>query len=360
MIISSARPGEIAEKIYAGERLNSREAQELFDWDIHELGLAADFRARLVVPGDKVGFILDRIINFTNVCEAACLFCAFHARAGQLEPYELSLEDILARVDELVDLGGTQVMLQGGLHPRFTLGTYISMVRAIKERHPRLCLHSFSPAELVHISRKDGISLDETVGCLKEAGLDSVPGASDLLVDRIRNMVSPRKLTCGQWCEVMDTLFRHGMKSSATMTYGMGETCQERIAHLEVIREVQDRTGIIRAFIPWSFSPPRTRMENVAPATGIDYLKIVAVSRIFLDNVIHIQAGWLTEGMKMAQLALVTGADDMGGVLTEEAVVKATGIKNRTSMNDFIDVIKDAGKIPMQRDSDYREIRTFI
>jgi cyclic dehypoxanthinyl futalosine synthase len=355
--ISSAK---LMEKIYAGERLSPFEAQELFDWDIHELGLAADFRTRLACPGNKVGFILDRIINFTNVCQAACLFCAFHARAGQLEPYELSREEILSKVDELVALGGTQVMLQGGLHPRFTLDMYISMVKAIKERHPQVYLHSFSPAELVYISQKDGMSLDETVGCLKEAGLDSVPGASDLLVDRIRNKVSPRKLTRGQWCEVMDTLFRHGMKSSATMTYGMGETREERIAHLEVIREAQDRTGIIRAFIPWSFSPAHTRMENVVPATGIDYLKIVSVSRIFLDNVTHIQSGWLTEGMKLAQLALVMGADDMGGVLMEEVVVKSTGIINRTNMDEFIDIIKDAGKVPMQRDSDYREIRTFI
>lgn len=357
---SSSHSEKLKAKIYAGERLSPVEAQGLFDWNIHELGMAADFRTGLACPGNKVGFIIDRIVNFTNVCEAACLFCAFHARAGQLEPYELSLESILSKVDELVEIGGTQVMLQGGLHPRFVLDDYISMVKAVKERYPQLCLHSFSPAELVHISRKDGISLDEVIGHLKEAGLDSVPGASDLLVDRIRSKVSPRKITKNQWCEVMDILFRHGMKSSATMTYGMGETREERIAHLEVIRDVQDRTGIIRAFIPWSFSPARTRMKNVAPATGIDYLKIVSVSRIFLDNVTHIQAGWLTEGMKLAQLALVMGADDMGGVLTEEVVVKSTGIKNRTNMDEFIDVIKDAGKVPMQRDSDYRKIRTFI
>ncbi|MEN6331868.1 MAG: CofH family radical SAM protein [Smithella sp.] len=360
MICSSIHSGKIKDKIYAGERLNPVEAQELFDWDIHELGMAADFRTRLACPGNKVRFIIDRIVNFTNVCEAACLFCAFHARAGQLEPFELSLESILSKVDELVEIGGTQVMLQGGLHPRFVLDDYVSMVKAVKERHPQLCLHSFSPAEIAHISRKDGISLDEVIGRLKEAGLDSVPGASDLLVDRIRSKVSPRKITKSQWCEVMETLFRHGIKSSATMTYGMGETWEERIAHLEVIREVQDRTGIIRAFIPWSFSPARTRMEDIVPATGIDYLKILAVSRIFLDNVVHIQAGWLTEGLKLAQLALSMGADDMGGVLTEEVVVKATGIKTRTNMDQFIDIIRDAGKIPVQRDSDYQEIRTFL
>jgi cyclic dehypoxanthinyl futalosine synthase len=358
-IMNNSSSKELKKKIYDGERISPAEAVSLFDWNFIELGMAADFRTRLIAPGDKVGFIIDRIINFTNVCEACCLFCAFHARAGRIDPYELTMEDILSKVDELVEIGGTQVMLQGGLHPHHSLETYISMVKAIKEYHPKIYLHSFSPAELVHISRIQGVGLDDVISRLKESGLDSVPGASDLLVDRVRKMVSPRKLTKDQWCEVMESLARHGMKSSATMTYGMGETLEERVSHLEVIREVQDRTRIIRAFIPWSFSPANTLMENITPATGIDYLKIVAVSRIFLDNITHIQTGWLTEGMKLAQLALTMGANDMGGVLTEEVVVKATGIKNRTNMDELVDIIRDAGRIPMQRDSDYRWIRTF-
>jgi cyclic dehypoxanthinyl futalosine synthase len=350
---------DLQEKIYAGKRIDSEEAVELFSWDILELGMAADHRTRLASPSDNVGFIIDRIINFSNVCAASCAFCAFHARAGQIEPYELSLDDILKKVEELSEAGGTQVMLQGGLHPHHALDTYISMVTAIKKHFPHIYLHSFSPAELVHIARISGITLDGAVHALKTAGLDSVPGASDLLVDRIRSQVSPRKLTKEEWCEVMETLSRHGMKSSATMTYGMGETSEERIAHLEVVRAVQDKTGILRAFIPWSFSPARTRMEDMQPATGIDYLRVVAISRIFLDNIKFIQAGWLTEGMKLAQIALTMGANDMGGVLTEEVVVQATGIKTRTNMAELIDVIRDAGRIPIQRDSEYREIRTF-
>lgn len=346
-------------KIYSGNRISSGEAVQLFSWDILELGMAADYRTRLASPSDKVGFIIDRIINFSNVCEASCAFCAFHARAGQIEPYELYLDDILCKVEELTAAGGTQVMLQGGLHPHHTLDFYTDMVAAVKKRFPDIYLHSFSPAELVHMARRGGLSIDNVVQQLKAAGLDSVPGASDLLVDRIRSQVSPRKLTKEEWCEVMETLSRHGMKSSATMTYGMGETCEERIAHLEVVRAVQDKTGILRAFIPWSFSPARTRMENVQPATGIDYLRIVAISRIFLDNITYIQAGWLTEGMKLAQIALTMGANDMGGVLTEEVVVQATGIKTRTNMAELIDVIRDAGRIPFQRDSEYREIRGF-
>lgn len=349
----------LEEKVYTGERISPEEGVRLFSWDMIDLGMAADFRRNLLSPGHEVGFIVDRIINFTNLCEASCAFCAFHARAGQIEPFELTLDEILAKVGDLVAIGGTQVMLQGGLHPRSTLESYMTLFKAVKSRFPSVYLHSFSPAELIHISRKSNLTLDRVVESLKSAGLDSVPGASDLLVDRVRNLVSPKKLTTGEWCEVMNVLCRHGLKSSATMTYGMGETLEERIAHLDVIRSVQDRTGIIRAFIPWSFSPARTDMEYVPPATGMDYLKMVAVSRIFLDNIAHIQAGWLTEGLKLAQIALTMGADDMGGVLMEEVVVRATGVATGTNMAELIDIIRDAGRTPVQRDSDYRRIKTF-
>lgn len=347
---------ELKRKIIEGRRIEPEEARDLFGWDLIGLGRLGDLRRRPVCPEERVGFILDRIVNFTNVCEAACRFCAFHARANRIEAYELTPDDILRKVESLLAAGGTQVMLQGGLHPNYTLDTYVRLVRTVKDRFPEVYLHSFSPAELVHASRKSGVSLDAVVAALKDAGLGSVPGASDLLVDRIRAKVSPRKITVREWCDVMDALHRHGMKSSATMTYGMGETLDERIEHLRVIREVQDRTGILRAFIPWSFSPPMTGMEDTLPATGVDYLKIVAIGRIFLDNVTHIQAGWLTEGMKLAQIALTMGASDMGGVLTEEVVVKATGIETRTNMDEMIDIIRNAGKEPVQRDSDYRAI----
>lgn len=358
-MMENERKKRLQKKIYAGERISPGDALSLFSWDIFELGMAADWRTRLVSSGSKVGFIIDRIINFTNRCEASCAFCAFHARAGCIEPYELSMDDILGKVEELIAAGGTQVMLQGGLHPEYTLDNYLAMLRAIKDRFPDIYLHSFSPSEVVHIARKDNLSLDEVVKAMKSSGLDSMPGASDLLVDRVRSSVSPRKLTRSEWCEVMYCLSRQGLKSSATMTYGMGETFEEKVSHLAVVREVQDRTGILRAFIPWSFSPARTRMETIEAATGIDYLRIVAVARIFLDNITYIQAGWLTEGLKLAQIALTMGANDMGGVLTEEVVVKATGITTKTNMREFIDLITDAGKIPVQRDSEYQEIRTF-
>ncbi len=350
---------QLKTEIYAGNRISVEQSLTLFGWDLIELGLAADHRRKLVYPKETVGFILDRIINYTNICEAQCAFCAYHAHAGRIEAYQLSLEDICQKVEELVNSGGTQVMLQGGLHPDHTLQNYLDMISMAKARFPNIYLHSFSPSELVFIAKKSRLSLDEVVSALKAAGLNSVPGASDLLVNRIREKVSPKKCTVAEWQNVMETLARHNMTSTATMTYGMGETLQERIEHLQVIRDVQDRLGLLRAFIPWSFSPVNTRMEDIQPATGADYLKMVAIARIFLDNITFIQAGWLTEGTKLAQIALTMGANDMGGVLTEEVVVKATGIENQMTMTTMIDLIQNAGKIPVQRDSQYQEIRRF-
>ncbi|MGC8658536.1 MAG: CofH family radical SAM protein [Desulfomonilaceae bacterium] len=350
---------DLRNRIYSGLRISPVEASILFSWDIIELGEAADARRAMTVPGEQVGFIIDRIINYSNICEAACDFCAYHAGANPAGPYELSIDEILEKIQELVSVGGTQVMLQGGLHPHYNLNTYLDLIKAVKRNFPEIYLHSFSPSEIVHISRKSSASIDEIISRLKEAGLDSVPGASDLLVDRIRSKVSPRKITKQQWVDVMFALHRNGMKSSATMTYGMGETWDERIEHLNVIRDVQDKTGILRAFIPWSFSPTNTKLRDIEPATGVDYLKIVAISRIYLDNVRFIQAGWLTEGLKLAQIALTMGANDMGGVLMEEKVVKATGIETKSNILEFIDIIKNAGKIPVLRDSEYKKIRTY-
>ncbi len=348
---------DLYHKIYENERITPQEALTLFSWDLIELGKAGDMRRQAVFPKEEVGFIIDRIINFTNICEAACRFCAFHARANLISSYELTLEDIFQKIEELIAAGGTQVMLQGGLHPEYILSTYVEMVSKVKNRFPEIILHSFSPAEIVHISKKSDMTIDHVVKELKQAGLDSVPGASDLLVDRIRKQVSPKKISVDQWCAVIRALADNRMKSSATMTYGMGETDEEKIEHLRVVRDVQDQTGVIRAFIPWSFSPARTSMENLLPATGIDYLKIVAVARIFLDNIVFFQAGWLTEGLKLAQIALTMGANDMGGVLMEEVVVKATGIKTKTNRSELIHIIKNTGKTPVQRDSMYRVIR---
>ncbi|MCX8124696.1 MAG: radical SAM protein [Spirochaetes bacterium] len=340
-------------------RIDSHDAEILFQCDIATLGPLADMRREKIVPGNEVGFVIDRIINYSNRCVAMCNFCAFHARAGKIPPYDLTMDEILQKIEELVAIGGTQVMLQGGLHPEYILPHYVDIVKTIKQHFPSIYLHSFSPSEIVHIAKQSNCSIDEVIGTLQNAGLDSIPGASDLLVDDVRNRVSPRKITVQQWCDVVRSIKRHGMHTTATMTYGMGETLSQRIEHLEVVRQMQDETGIIMGFIPWSFSPKGTYMEDVIPATGIDYLKTVAIARIFLDNIPYLHAGWLTEGMGLAQIALAMGANDMGGILMEEKVVKATGVTTTTNLEQLCDIIINAGKIPLQRDSKYRPIRRY-
>ncbi len=350
---------KLLNKIYNNERIDHKEALTLFSWDIIQLGQAADMRRKAISPAQEVGFIIDRIINFTNICDACCSFCAFHARANLIKPYEMLPQEIFKKIEELVSAGGTQVMLQGGLHPEYDLKDYLYLIKGVKERFPKIWLHSFSPSEVVHIAKKESIPINKIIQELKAAGLDSMPGASDLLVERIRKKISPKKASVNQWREVILSLAKNNMKSSATMTYGMGETNEEKINHLKTIRDVQDKAGNIQAFIPWSFSPKGTSMDKILPATGIDYLKILAISRIFLDNIVYFQAGWLTEGLKLAQLALAMGANDMGGILTEEVVVKATGIKTTTNQTQLVEIIKNSGRVPVKRNSLYRVLEKW-
>ena len=349
----------LKEKIESGERIIPDEAINLFSWDLIELGKLGDLRRKQAFFEERVGFIIDRIINYSNICEAGCAFCAYHAKANRVPSYELTNDEIIEKVNSLKDAGGSQVMLQGGLHPDYRLDKYVDMIKTVRKTFPEVFIHSFSPSELVHISKKEGLDIITLLGIFRDAGLNSMPGASDILVDHVRERVSPKKIKTGEWCEVMEALHHYGMMSSATMTYGMGESYEDRIEHLSVIRDVQDRTGVIRAFIPWSFSPALTQMEDIVPATGIEYLKMVAIGRIFLDNVTYIQAGWLTEGMKLAQIALTMGANDMGGVLMEEVVVKATGIETKTNMDEMIAIIRNAGKEPVLRDSAYKVLREY-
>lgn len=349
----------LRDKILTGARITYEEALALFGWDIISLGELADRRREMICTGNDTGFIIDRIINFSNVCEARCDFCAFHSRAGLIDPYELTLDEIFEKIDGLVSIGGIQVMLQGGLNPERGLDYYIKLIAAVKKKYPAVYLHSFSPAEIVHAAKMAGISIYDTVAQMKRVGLDSVPGASDLLVDRIRESVSPKKLRSAEWREVIIALRDNDMGSTATMTYGMGESIEERVEHLNFVRSVQDETDIIRAFIPWSLSPRNTKLEGIEQATGSDYLKIVAVARIFLDNIKFIHAGWLTEGLKMAQIALAMGANDMGGVLMEELVVRATGVETEAGISEMVQVIKGAGRDPVLRDSEYNLLKRY-
>lgn len=328
------------------------------DSDLFSLGRLADSIRQKKHPGNYMTFVIDRNITYTNVCISNCDFCAFYRSLDSADAYIMPKEEILKRVGELVKIGGTQVMLQGGLHPYLKIDYYTNLLESIKA-HYDVHLHSFSPPEVVHIAKSSGLSIEEVLNRLKEAGLDSLPGGgAEILSDRVRRIISPNKIDTTIWLDVMRQAHKIGLRTTATMVYGMIETLEERINHLIKIRDLQDETGGFRAFIPWSFQPHRTRL-NLQPATGIDYLKMVAISRLMLDNIDNIQAGWVTEGPKLAQLALAFGANDLGGILIDEVVVSSTGVAHKMGMKDMIRLIKDSGKIPAQRNTRYEILKVY-
>ena len=345
-----AKAMELAE---AGKRISAAQAAALHDEAPLAALAQAAHRARLrAVPGRGVTFVLDRNINITNVCEAGCRFCAFHVPPGSDDGYVLSIEQIVDKVVEAVSLGATQVLLQGGLNPDLDLGFYERMLSSIKARAD-VCLHSLSPAEVLYLSRRSGLGLAQTLHRLRAAGLDSLPGGgAEILVDAVRARVSPRKISADDWFAVMAAAQEMGMRTTATMVYGLGETTAQRIEHMRRIRDLQDRTGGFTAFIPWSLQANRTEL-SYRPRTGVDYLRVVATARLVLDNIPHIQAGWVTEGPDVAQLALVCGADDFGGILMEESVVRATGVSYAMSADEVVSLIREAGMTPVQRTTQY-------
>jgi cyclic dehypoxanthinyl futalosine synthase len=339
-------------------RMGREEALALFNEDIYTLAERATAMKRAVLGSraDYACFIIDRNINFTNICSARCNFCAFYRDGDDPEAFTLSLDEILEKVGELVQLGGTQVMIQGGLDRRFGLSFYKSILAGIRKHYPSVYIHSFSPAEVHYLANIENRPVFDILCELKEAGLQSLPGAAEILVDEHRRMVSPHKLSTAEWLEVMQCAHRAGMRSTATMTFGMGEKLADRIEHLFLIRDLQEKTGVFRAFIPWTFSRPHTRLD-VEETGGEDYLKTVAISRLVLDNVAHIHAGWVTEGFQLSEMALRMGASDMGGILMEENVVKATGTTYTTSRELMIEVITNAGLKPAIRDSEYNIVK---
>jgi dehypoxanthine futalosine cyclase len=352
--------GEVLKQAEAGNRLSAEQAVLLHDEaPFYELGRIAHSLRSRIVGGNMCTFIIDRNISFTNVCITGCKFCAFHKRPGQRGSFVMSIEEIVRRVREAADVGATQIMLQGGLNPDLDISWYERMLTAIKDEVEDIWLHSLSPAEVFWLASQSNLSIRQTLERLRVAGLDSLPGGgAEILVDQVRQRVSPAKLTVSQWFEVMETAHSIGMSTTATMVYGMGETTAQRIEHLLGIRELQDRTHGFRAFIPWSFQSNNTKLSH-PPKTGVDYLRMVAISRLVLDNVKHIQAGWVTEGPCMAQLALTFGADDFGGVLMEESVVKATGIDFGITVEQIISLIGETSMTPAQRNTEYKILRTF-
>jgi cyclic dehypoxanthinyl futalosine synthase len=360
---ADGRVAEILERTLAGARLSDDDALALLRTrDLVRVGRAADELRNRKVDPKRVTFIIDRNVNYTNICHTDCDFCAFYRRPGdRKEGYLLPKPVIFKKIEETLAIGGTALLMQGGHHPDLDIAFYEDLFRSIKERY-RIHLHALSPPEVQHIARRSKLTVPETLTRLRDAGLDSLPGGgAEILVDRVRAIIAPKKTKAGEWLGVMREAHRLGVSSTATMMYGHVETIEERVEHMRRIRELQDETGGFRAFISWTFQPSGTRLAGQVThhPTSFDYLLTQAVSRIYLDNVDHIQSSWVTQGMKVGQVALGFGADDMGSVMIEENVVSAAGTTHRAETDDFVRAIRALGKVPVQRDTLYREVKVW-
>lgn len=340
-------------------RLSEREAADLLtSGDPIDLGREADEERRRRF-GDTVTFIVDRNINYTNICVNECRFCAFYTKQDAEDAYLLPLEEILAKVGETAAAGGTQVMIQGGIHPDLPLSYYEDMLRAIRSRYPSIVIHSFTATEILYFAEKEGLTVEDTLRRLQDAGLSSLPGGgAEILVDRVRKLIAPKKIMTADWLRVMRTAHKIGMESTATMVIGFGETMAERVEHMEHIRRLQEETGGFRAFITWTFQPGNTALGGEKTSSW-DYMRTLALTRLYMDNVAHIQGSWVTQGERIGQLTLGFGADDLGSIMLEENVVRAAGTRYNMSIKKMIDLIHGAGREPAQRDTQYHVIRRF-
>jgi len=354
---------DVLERAHAGERISDADALTLLE--SHELvavGRTADELRRRKTDPDRITFIIDRNLNYTNVCVTDCDFCAFYRRPGdRREGYLLPKPVIFKKIEETLAMGGTGLLMQGGHHPDLALDYYEDLFRSIKARYP-IHLHALSPPEIQHIARRSKLTVWETLSRLRDAGLDSIPGGgAEILVDRVRDVIAPKKTRSDEWLDVMRHAHRLGMSTTATMMYGHVETLAERVEHMRRIRDLQDETRGFRAFISWTFQPDGTRLDAKVEhhPTSFEYLLTQAVSRIYLDNVDHIQSSWVTQGLKIGQVALGFGADDMGSVMIEENVVSAAGTTHRTSTEELVHLIRALGKTPVQRDTLYRDVKVW-
>jgi cyclic dehypoxanthinyl futalosine synthase len=344
-----------------GGRITDAEALALLeDGDLLGAGARADAVRRRLHPGDEVTFIVDRNINYTDYCLSGCRFCAFYKKPGSGEGYLLAEDDIHRKIEETLELGGTAIMMQGGLHPDLDICWFEEVFSGIKARYP-IHIHSLSPPEIVHIAKQSGLSVGETLTRLHAAGLDSLPGGgAEVLVDRVRTAISPHKIPTDTWLDVMRVAHGLGMKTTATMMFGSLDTPADRVEHLRRLRDLQDETGGFTAFIPWTFQAGNTDLQaGHVPATGIDYLLMLSVSRIYLDNFPSVQASWVTQGLRIGQVALTFGANDMGSTMIEENVVAAAGVRNQCDVDEMVRLIRAAGRTPVQRDTLYREVRRY-
>jgi cyclic dehypoxanthinyl futalosine synthase len=345
----------IAEKVRAGERVTPAEALALYrDAPTPLLGELADLVRARKHAGRVVTYIIDRNVNYTNVCVAKCNFCAFYRPVGSPDGYVLSFDEVFQKIDETIAVGGVQLLLQGGHNPDLPLSWYEDLFRAIKDRYPSFKLHALSPPEIIHLSRLSQLSTREVIERLIAAGLDSVPGGgAEILVDRVRKLLHCYgKATANEWLDVMRHAHQAGLRTTATMMYGTVETDEERLEHLFRLRDLQDETGGFTAFITWSYQPEHTELSG-REATGIDYLRILAAARIVLDNFDNLQASWVTQGGKVGQLSLAYGANDMGSVMIEENVVRAAGASYCMDEVEIVRNIEDAGFAAKRRDMHY-------
>ena len=358
----SGRPvSTILEDALAGRRLSAGDAHTLLlEGDLLELGEAAnEVRNRWNDP-EVATYNVDRNINYTNVCVYKCRFCAFYRPPGDPEGYLLSNEEIGKKIEETIALNGTGILMQGGVHPDLPLSYYEDLLRHLKERYPSVHLHAFSPPEVKFIAKKERMSFYDVIARLKAAGLQSIPGGgAEILSDQIRkDVLAYPKCSSEEWIDIMRQAHRNGLRTSATMMYGMGETIEARIEHIQRVRDLQDETGGFTAFISWTFQHEHTDLPDIPETYAEEYLRTLAVTRLFFDNVVHLQTSWVTQGKKIGQLALSFGADDMGSIMIEENVVSSAGTAYRMSQDEMEHLIESAGYIPKQRTNLYERIVT--
>lgn len=353
---------QLFQKVWDGHRINTAEARLLYEeCSLNELGMLADRRRTLAKAsayggrGNRiVTYIVDRNINYTNICAIGCKFCAFYRRETDPDAYVITHDELDRKIEETIALGGTQILLQGGHHPRLSVEWYLNMLSHIKSRFPQINIHGFSPNEIVHLSRLYKSTIADLISLFKSAGLGSIPGGgAEILVDRVRSQLSPGKASTDEWFEVMDTAHRLGLKTSATMMFGHIETIDDRLLHLERVRRQQDKTNGFTAFICWTFQPANTRL-NLPPVSAHEYLRTQALSRIYLDNFENVQSSWVTQGPEIGQIALKFGANDLGSIMIEENVVAKAGATYRMTVDDMRRLIRDLGYEPRQRDYWYR------
>jgi len=359
-MVALANQTDLIDRVLDGGRISEADARELYQLPLNELGALADARRRQVKApafggrgNEIVTYIIDRNINYTNVCNVYCKFCAFYRTEKDHDHYVLTHEQIDQKLDELTAAGGIQILLQGGHHPKLGIDFYLNLLAHIRAKYPHVNIHGFSPPEFNHFADVFAMPVEEIIRKFREAGLGSIPGGGgEILVDAVRNRIAPLKCNSDQWLDVMRIAHSQGLRSSATMMFGHVETLDDRLEHLRRLREVQDETGGFTAFICWTFQPDNTKLR-AEPVGSSEYLRMQALSRIFLDNFENVQSSWVTQGPKIGQIALLYGANDFGSVMMEENVVSSAGTSFRLNAIEIERLIRDAGYEPHQRNNWY-------